>query len=195
MADCPLILINIKKRFSRNRGITLIELLIVVMFIGLMAILFLSAFNPLGSLGKARDARRKADLQKLKTKLEDYNNDHKKYPDSLNCGESLLPYLSTIPCDPATGQSYAYYTNGDTYQIYTKLENSSDISIAQVGCDQGCGPGCAYNYGISSPNSGLQSCAECDWYACQGTRCNAYIDKPTCENGKAYCKVSCLGNE
>lgn len=173
MDNCPSIL---KKNL---RGMSLTEILIVVSILSIIAVVLISAFQPGTQLGKARDARRKSDLAKLKIKLEDYYNDNKKYPDTLICGQSLAPYMDKIPCDPGTGSSYPYVKSSNSYQIYTTLNNLSDAQIAQVGCENGCGPGnnCLYNYGISSPNISLDNCDDCD-YGCYG-------DNPTCHVGMA----------
>jgi len=192
MVNCPFFL-------KKKEGITLIELIIVLGFIAFMAVAVLLALNPVVQLGKARDARRKSDLSKLKNVLEDYYNDHKQYPDSLNCGQPLDPYLAKIPCDPLTHQSYVYVKTPSYYYIYTKLEYENDPIIDKLGCAYGCGPGCNYNYGVSSSNVNLESCGECegDWYGCQeGGGCNNMGSgkRPKCEKGgPVFCNDSSCG--
>jgi type II secretory pathway pseudopilin PulG len=173
-------------------------------FLAFMAVAVLLALNPVVQLGKARDARRKSDLSKLKNILEDYYNDKKCYPSSLN---DLVPdYLGQLPTDPLTHQNYAYYPTGcDKYRIYVKLDYEKDPAIAEVGCQDGCGPGggsaggCAYNYGVCSSNVKLEKCGEEEcmgtWWACQGKNCNDYGSaRPTCTGpGNAYCNDSTCG--
>lgn len=170
------------------------EILIVVTLLSIIAVVLISAFKPGTQIAKARDARRKSDLQKLKNPLEDYYNDNKCYPDPslLDCklpvdnpGSKFQPYKDKVPCDPETGKSY-YYESPDcnTYYFYVKLENENDPAIAEAGCTSGCGP-VPFNWGISSPNTSLTTrsveSGECtgpydSWWACQGTpaKCNNF---------------------
>lgn len=188
MDDCPSIL---KKNL---RGMSLTEILIVVTLLSIIAVVLISAFQPGTQLAKARDARRKADMQKLKNPLEDYYNDKKCYPDPslLNCklpadnpGTNFQPYKDKVPCDPETGQSYVYEkVDCNTYRIYVNLENESDPDIAAAGCANGCGPSPYYNWGISSPNVNLEPVPTaapvvCDkgWVMCSGTTCHVWDGK------------------
>lgn len=138
-----------------KRGFTLIEVIIVVVFLAMLAVIVLLTLNPVKQMNKSRDARRKADLQKLKNPLEDYYNDRKCYPSSLN---QLVPdYIGVVPTDPATKEPYTYsVTDCNKYRVYARLEYEQDPEIAKVGCQSGCGTGGAYNYGVSSSNVGLE---------------------------------------
>ena len=73
-------------------------------------------------------------------------------------------YLSQLPCDPRQPTAkYLYQADSLTcptwFRIYTTLSNQSDPIIGEVGCSSGCGPSpnFTYNYGVSSPNIGLES--------------------------------------
>ncbi len=188
MVDCPIFL-------KRQRGVSFIEVLIVLAFIAALAVALLVFLNPGAQMGKARDARRKSDLSKLKNVLEDYYNDSKCYPSGL--GDLTPDYIGQVPTNPSTKADYAYSSSDcDTYRIYVTLEYEKDPVIAEAGCQDGCGPSCAYNFGVCSSNAKLEGCVECEgqWYACQHATCNVYgAGKPTCEHGRAYCKVSCSG--
>jgi prepilin-type N-terminal cleavage/methylation domain-containing protein len=147
-----------RKRQRWQSGLSLIEILVVVAIVGLLLVALLWWFSP--QLGKGRDAKRKADLNEIKTAFEDYYNDNYCYPPSdvlQNCGsQDFRPYLDTIPCDTGTGQPYQYIpldSSGCTgYRIFATLENKNDPAIAQLSCDTscGCGFGEEYNYGISA---------------------------------------------
>ncbi|MDO8551154.1 MAG: prepilin-type N-terminal cleavage/methylation domain-containing protein [bacterium] len=162
MDYCPLFLEKEKRNHFSNKGLTLIELLIVLAVISVIATFTLVALNPITQMQKGRDARRKSDLQKLKNSFEDYYNDHKSYPATLVCGDTALaPYINKVPCDPQDNSSYFYSTDGATYyRVYTTLEYLKDESIAKAGCQNGCVPtqACAYNYGVTSGNVGLEPC-------------------------------------
>lgn len=183
------------QRPSLRRGFTLIELMVVAAILALLLVFVLIVFKPQLQLQKARDSQRKADLQKLATVLGDYYNDKNCYPASLACdpGTQLQPYIQKIPCDPFIKQAYGYTADCSAFRIYAKLENPNDPIIRTVGCQNGCGPGGAYNYGVSSPNVGLEGAAATTptptaiptasfWYACQSEKyCNQFTSPPDCE--------------
>ena len=190
---------------ERQRGLSMIEVLIVVVVIGILAVILLGYFNPLEKRDRAVDSRRKSDLDRLTVALEDYYGDKNCYPtpamapDYLPCSgdtdENFHLYLGTIPCDPATGQSYDYEPEESVcpqyYRIYTNLRWESDPQIAEVGCSSGCGSDYAYNYGVSSPNVSLEGASSCsNWWACQGVVCNDAADECCLKPGDA-CPGSC----
>lgn len=140
--------------FYNNKGFTLIELLVVIAIIGLLSTLAVVSLS--SAREKARDARRKHDLQNIKTALDLYYDDHGYYPPS-SCGydcngyflsyssnwdtlESYLsPYLETLPVDPVnsggapwgSGLTYAYGNVGKNtypaqYDLTGHLESTSD---------------------------------------------------------------------
>lgn len=151
-----------------HKGFTLIELLIVAAIIALLTTM--AIFMLMNNLGKSRDGKRKADLDRLKIAFEEYYVDENAYPPEdilADCGgENLKPYLSTIPCDPKTKQPYCYIYDADfsgqNYRLLSSLETSSDPIISSLGCndeDEFCGYesncvayGSGYNYGVSSSN-------------------------------------------
>lgn len=146
---------------NRKRGFTLIEVLITMTTIVAIATVILIAVSPSFQLGKGRDGRRKADLNLLKTAMDDYYNDNECYPDisKLVCkpGTGLIPYMKKVPCDPLTGENYRYenpLSNCDSYVIYANLENNKDVDIYKTGCLTGCqgSNGIVYNYAITSSN-------------------------------------------
>ena len=138
----------------RTVGFTILELLIVMAVLGVVTTA--GAFVAKTQIMKAQDARRKQDLNLIQKALEHYYSDFGTYPTAgliADCGgESLAPYLAAIPCDLVTKLAYGYVlgTTGRSYQLYAKLAWTKDPVIASVGCSGGCGPGNAYNYGVSS---------------------------------------------
>ena len=145
-------------REKNENGFSLIELLIVVTIVALLTLLAIWAFH-LQAM-KGRDAKRKTDLAKLQKVLEDYYNDNNCYPETLNCNEAFLPYLSSIPCDPINGGNHIYYysvsqegTCKRWYKIFTTLEYQKDPIIKKIGCTPStCGP---FNYLVASANAEL----------------------------------------
>lgn len=134
-------------------GFTMIELLVVAAILSILFII-VASFSP-RYLSKARDTRLKDDLRSMKTAFEEYATDKDCYPDpSLvsNCGSSdLQPYLPKVLCDKTTNTPYTYVrdSNCNGFQLFGKLINPEDPDIAKVGCESGCGPGGAYNYGVA----------------------------------------------
>lgn len=128
----------------KRKGFTLIELLVVISIIGILAAFIIASFG--SAQQKARDSRRKADLDALKKALELYKGDtagSKYYLAQVSAGgappSGLAPtYIKAIPKDPKTGLDYFYWsgnpqactTNCASYRLYAKLENQYDTQIA-----------------------------------------------------------------
>ncbi|KKS63324.1 MAG: General secretion pathway protein G [Candidatus Collierbacteria bacterium GW2011_GWF1_42_50] len=131
-------------KYLKTRGITLLEVLIVIGILSILAASSSIFIPPL--INKAYDARRKADLHSIKVNMDVYYSFAEQYPEELpDCGQPLM-YKSQ---------------SGDlqSFRVYTLLSNLSDISISDVGCLGGCGPDCFYNYGVSSANIDLVRCS------------------------------------
>ncbi len=146
------------KLFKRNQqyGYTLIEILVVVTIIGLVASISTVSYTILSK--QSRDARRKADLEQIRSAIEMYrsNNTSGLYPTgfAMPCN-SIVPindasntYLSRIPQDPKC-PDYKYYFSSDglTYTVATRLERTSSC-LSPLGADS-CGTGkqCSYCLG------------------------------------------------
>ncbi|RJR25462.1 type II secretion system protein [Candidatus Microgenomates bacterium] len=139
---------------KNKKGFTLIELLVVIAILGILSVIGLSSFR--ASQAKARDAKRKSDLQQLQRALEMYFNDHRQYPEiqgnwgsELRDGETI--YMKLIPSDPTENPPYCYILgpNGTSYQIYARLENTEDQNIGgPFTCNAQ-----EYNFGVSSSNT------------------------------------------
>lgn len=155
-----------------KKGFTLIELLVVIAIIGILAALILT--NIQGVRQRARDSRRKADLNSIRTSLRIFYNDQKSFPSSdsagniIGCGSLINTctwgtssfaigssvYMNLLPLDPLSSASstitYEYHqVSDDSFALVAKLENASDSDIAdsQSKCSV------AYNsYASSSSN-------------------------------------------
>lgn len=91
----------------KERGFTLIELMIVMTVIGILASIAIPSYQR--SVIKARESVLMEDLYQMRRAIDSYFVDHGKYPESL---EALAEakYLRGIPVDPMTGAS-------DTWEV------------------------------------------------------------------------------
>lgn len=194
------------RKTQKRRGFTLFEALIVLAAIALLTIP--GTIMASSQLKKARDAKRKADLNRIKVALYDYYFDQDCFPVTLpDCGQNLqageMIYLSGFPCSP-TKEEYVYQipkkleVEGcpQKFKALTNLENLNDPDVDRIGCRTGCGPNCAYNYGVSSTNALVrQGCVT--YFACSpGGQCTAY-DEPfgSSKCPKAYINDNTCNNE
>jgi general secretion pathway protein G len=116
---------------ARQRGFTLLEIMIVVVIIGLLAALV--APNLIGNIDRAAVSRAKADLRTISNALELYRLDNFRYPAPeeglralvANPGEASAPnwnqYLRTLSPDPWNNE-YRYDMpgrDGQDFDVYT----------------------------------------------------------------------------
>jgi general secretion pathway protein G len=145
-----------------KKGFTLIELLVVISIIGIL--LALSVFGLQGARLASRDAKRKSDLELIRSGLEIYKADCDSYPATLAQGGKLVgrdltgscladnTYITLVPSDPLTTSQYVYTAipvNGSDikYTLCATLEQApSTPDIAGCGsCLTDC------NYKVTNP--------------------------------------------
>ena len=77
---------KINSKFSFREGFTLIELLVVIAIIGILSSVVLASLN--SARAKARDARRKSDLNQIRIALSMYYNGYGNYIETgSGCGQ------------------------------------------------------------------------------------------------------------
>lgn len=150
-------------KLINNKGFTLIELLVVISIIAILV--GVSIFGLGGARESARDARRKSDLELIRSGLELYKADCNRYPVSLPAtGANLVgstpptscaatnTYITGFPGDPTAGKTYRYVNNAATnsYILCAMLENPPSPAMAGVGACGSCTAG-ACNYIVTSP--------------------------------------------
>lgn len=118
----------------KYKGITLVELMIVIAMLGILLVTAITMINPQHQIDKVDDARRKQDIQEIKTGLDTYYNDHNCYPLTLPFGsewiENSTVYMREVPQDVVcSGNShcYVYKYEGACPQwsvVFTKLSKA-----------------------------------------------------------------------
>lgn len=127
---------------AKNRGLTLVELLIVIMIIGVLAGVVLS-INFQQQLKKARDSKRKVDIEQIRSALEMYRSDAGSYPTtailtSPICGGNLTYLTNTYlikPCDPknVSPNQYTFSGGGASYSLTVTLEQGGSYTGTPLG--------------------------------------------------------------
>ena len=150
---------NNNKHRSFKKGFTLLELLVVISIIGVLA--GISLFGLKGAREAARDGRRKADLETIRSALELYKADCDRYPPSpLPVGNQLTGstctpantnvYLEKVPKDPLPDDRfYSYTPTGTPPTSYTLCAALEGETAADSICSGGCGGTCSY--GVRNP--------------------------------------------
>lgn len=143
-------------RKKHIRGFSLVEILVVVSIIAILSSLFISQATG-NAQKKARDSKRRADLESIRAALEIYRNDCGSYPATL--GSSLTgsgtcagnTYMNTVPSDPGAN-SYRYTANGtNAYAICARLETLGASQLCSSSpCTGNCGT-LACNYSLCNP--------------------------------------------
>jgi len=119
------------KKHHQKRGFTLLETLIIITIIGILVAIGLTSYTNIQA--RARDTKRKNDLDSLQEAVELYHLDYDTYPASalIDWGGSFTDgstvYMAEVPQDPS-GNTYVYeYLEAeDGYRLYSTLENDND---------------------------------------------------------------------
>lgn len=143
-----------ERKRARRTGFTLIELLIAITIIGILVAVGLGSFG--SAQKKARDGKRKTDLESIARALELYYNDCGAYPSTngtggiVGCGNTDscntnadectpgqpfirngITYMQELPTDPMGNYYYDWSAQG--YVLYARLENTSDSAVPHSG--------------------------------------------------------------
>ena len=118
-------------KHKNQKGFTLVELLVVIAIIGILATLLLVQLGVARS--RARDAKRIADVNQVRTAIELSFDDLGQYPQVATfvlLGPILVPkYLTQLPSDPLGPvgvYDYNYANNGITmFHVWAELEQKA----------------------------------------------------------------------
>jgi len=105
----------------KNRGFSLLELLIVLAIIGLIASIAVPKY--LNAMNKARWETSRQELKRVAEAFDQFNLDRGHYPEFASWDEIAVPdnilikegYIDTIPLKDKFGQKYEGYAKADTY--------------------------------------------------------------------------------
>jgi general secretion pathway protein G len=101
-------------RKNRSRGMTLIEIMVVLVILGLIAGAI--GYNVFNQLKDAQIRTARLDIKAISDGVDLFHVETGNWPDAL---QQLVPkQLKEIRKDP-WGQDYAYIHTGDTYEVYS----------------------------------------------------------------------------
>lgn len=121
---------------TKTKGFTFIELLVTVTIIMVLTAVGIVSYRVTNQ--KARDARRRSDLESVRSALEICRTETGAYPASIDfatnapitCGGAT--YLAKSPNDPKAGQGtfgYSYTrTSNTTYTLCAEIETPGETS-------------------------------------------------------------------
>jgi general secretion pathway protein G len=118
-----------RTRLRNQDGFTLIEIMVVIMIIGLLALMVVPRLR--GVADRAKTTKAQADIQELKQALDRYYLDNGSYPTTDQGLNALVAppttgrqannyeqggYIEKLPADP-WGNQYFYQSDGNTYAL------------------------------------------------------------------------------
>src|SRR5207237_7541761 len=105
---------GVHKHRSRNRGFTLIELMIVISLILILVSISIPAYNT--SILRAKESVLMQNLFTLRSLISQYTLDKQKAPQAL---EDLVQagYIKQIPIDPFTGKNDSWTVDQEDYSL------------------------------------------------------------------------------
>src|SRR6202047_3425491 len=130
-----------KRRNRRERGLTLIELMIVISLILILVSISVPAYNQ--SILRAKESVLKQDLFQLRSLISQYTLDKQKAPQSL---DDLVQsgYLKQIPNDPMTGSNSSWTVDQED-TVMSVDQQDPGISDVHSGAGGKSSDGTAYS--------------------------------------------------
>jgi len=128
---------------QRNRGFTLIEIIIVFTLIGILVGLGIPSYK--NATKKGREAVLKEDLYQFRKLIDQYYHDKGKYPGSL---QALVDerYLRKIPVDPMTNSAETWIEIRETFSLEDgEPPAAPGVIDLHSGSDQKAIDGTSYN--------------------------------------------------
>jgi len=133
-------MISLNKR--NNEGFTIVELLIVIVVIGILALLVITTYS--GIQAKARNSKRQTDIQSLQTQLEAYFSQNGHYPSrtDMNTAAWLSTNMKSLDqnalIDPSNATQSKTLLATPAAKSYSFAVFQSDGSTSCESDDTGC---------------------------------------------------------
>jgi general secretion pathway protein G len=126
---------------SRQRGFTLIELMIVISMILILVSISVPAYNQ--SITRAKESVLRQDLFQLRSLISQYTLDKQKAPQGL---EDLVSsgYIKQIPIDPMTGSNGSWTVEQED-SLMSVDQQDPGISDVHSGAEGTSSDGTAYS--------------------------------------------------
>jgi general secretion pathway protein G len=130
-----------KLKHKRDRGFTLIELMIVISMILILVSISIPAYNQ--SILRAKESVLKQDLFQLRSLISQYTLDKQKAPQSL---DDLVQagYIKQMPVDPMTGSNSSWTVDQED-SLMSVDQQDPGISDVHSGAAQMSSDGTAYS--------------------------------------------------
>ena len=137
----------------RQRGFTLIELIVVVTIIGILAGVAIS--NVRFAQQKARESALRHDLFEMRKAIDDYYADKQRYPENLEALKSDK-YLRDIPKDPITQQK-------DWEEVPASVDPNDPTATDPSATEQTGGAPGMYDVHSKAPGNGMDGTPYATW--------------------------------
>lgn len=133
------------KRLRRDAGVTLVEMMVVIVIIGLITAIVV--INVLPAQDRARHDKARADIAALEQALDLYRLEYGRFPSMEDGLEALVapdaakgrtePYIRRLPDDP-WGRPYQYVVPGahgavDIYSLGADAQEGGEGADADIG--------------------------------------------------------------
>ncbi len=132
------------KAWEKQKGFTIVELLIVIVVIAILAAITIVAFN--GIQERARYSAMQQDLKTLNNAINMYYTDNNQYPSSGSTGGNVIgaspnipglvpTYINSIPTIPNDGKggyyAYIYSANGADYKLVRLASSPANLPTVE----------------------------------------------------------------
>ncbi|MES2436675.1 MAG: type II secretion system protein [Patescibacteria group bacterium] len=174
--------------YKDKKGFTLIELLVVIAIISLLSSVVFTATNV--ARAKARDTRKLADANQVKTALNSFNLEEEGMPGNYNCdgsycsgGGGTFLAIEDInnPTDPQTASGQAYNRS---------MQDLVDAGVlGAIPHSPGGSPYAYYNYGITSLGAVFGTELETDTRRIHTRIAVATLYSTDMESGREVCET------